>query len=543
MSPCTGRPYDSEMMNLAKENERLRKELKEAKQLVAALAHKEYQVPDGSIKEDYQKLCQAIEKWVDYASSKELGDFKNRFGEALNIEAETHMLREIGIQCRLPAALDPRMHWLGRLDMLHYFILSLTIVKHIFCEIFTKQYPIGVTESQRATFLRIEKEMSRMGKEKSKISQWRLETLTAICASRSYKDEQKRQLSRIQNDLEKELSFWYKNSSSPGSKAQLQTDIIDPAVKLHQDMQCSTKKYDFSDRRDAQSKPSSGNEQYLPDIVKEITTWKTMTSDGTDVFFQVLYPGIEMFDLETEKKSELVGPIMTVYKRGLGIEMYDLKTEEEKPELVEPIMAVYETGDPPQAGPSATSSSAKSPSRAKGSIKETRDSKHRKTGNSEPKGINYFILNLITKQGSREKSGNDRNFSERTTPRGRSYSESSSSRTSRRASHDTSSNQTQNPPSKSRHSTTRISSLRPSRHTSRATNLNQVQYPSQSYDRTMGNTQLSPSTQNGPGDASPSTYTHTFTAGPHSDEITVEMAKPEKGVYISILDPTKYPHD
>lgn len=153
---------DSETTNLRKENEELKRELKASTLHLAALAHKEYQVPDGSIREDYEKLCRAIETWIDYASSNETGDFRNRFKEALKIEEKTHRLRDIGIEYQSPAALDPRLDWL-RIDMLHYFILSLVIGKYVF-EILRRQYPIGVTETQEAMLLSIEEEMSKMGK-------------------------------------------------------------------------------------------------------------------------------------------------------------------------------------------------------------------------------------------------------------------------------------------------------------------------------------------------------------------------------------------
>ncbi|KAG4032859.1 hypothetical protein MFRU_006g03200 [Monilinia fructicola] len=284
--------------------------------------------------------------------------------------------------------------------MLHYFILSLTIGKYVFSEILMTPYPIGVTEPQQATFLSIEEEMSRMGKAKSKITQWRSDTLTALCSSKSYQDEQKRQLLSIQNALGKDLSFWCGNSGYQRLKDRLHREIIDPSVRVHQEMKCSTRKYDLIRESDAQFKRSSSSEQYASHIVKEVKTWKTMTSDGTERVLQCLYPGIVVYDMEAEERSELLGPVMAVYKRAS-----------------------------PQARRSATSS-ARSSFHAEISMKEPRDHGHHKIATNAPKRIGSSINAFV--EGISRKSKDDRRSPE-----------PSSSHPSRRASRDTSTKQVQ----------------------------------------------------------------------------------------------------
>jgi hypothetical protein len=150
--------------NLRRENEALKRELKETTLQLAALAHKEYQVPDGSIRDDYEKICRAIESWIDYACSDQLGEFKYRYREALKIEDKTHRLRFIGLEFERPATSDLTLDWLKKQDMLHYYILSLTIGRYIFLEILMKPYPVGTTQSQEIAFSSIEEEMLKMGK-------------------------------------------------------------------------------------------------------------------------------------------------------------------------------------------------------------------------------------------------------------------------------------------------------------------------------------------------------------------------------------------
>ncbi|TGO69499.1 hypothetical protein BOTNAR_0010g00360 [Botryotinia narcissicola] len=401
---------DSEITRLGKENEELKRELKASTLHLATLAHKEYHIPDGSIREDYQKICRAFETWIDYASFDEPGDFRNKFRDALKYEEKTYRLRAIGIKYQSPAASDPKLEYLQSLGMLHYLIMSLIIGKNVFYGILGRKYPIGVTKSQEDTLLSIEKEMVKMGKEKSKISQWKADSLTALCASREYKDEESKEISRLQNALEEESSFWYDFGDSPRSKARLRREILESSVKLHLEMQCSIHNYEiFNELMRGSSKG-----EHSQDLVKEISTWKTMTSDGTEDVVQCVYPGVMVHNMENEDESVLVEPIMAVYKKHFG----------------------------PQAKRSTTSSSVKSSSRADSPMKEPRNFKHQKISNSASKKIISYVRNSFAGSSGR-KSGDDQQSPERKSPRRRRSLESSSSRPNRRVSRDTSSKQVQ----------------------------------------------------------------------------------------------------
>jgi len=172
----------------------------------------------------------------------------------------------------------------------------------------------------------------------------------------------------------------------------------------------------------------------------------------------------------------------------------------EELELVGPVMAVYKRSVSPQAKRSTTSSSVKSSSqRADSQMKETRDAKYQKTTPSASKSIGGYVLNAANAVfGSGRKPGDDRRSPERTSPRNRRSPEPSTSRPSRRASRDTGSKQ--------------------------------IQYPSlgYDYDQTTSYPQSVQPTQDWQIQASPSTYTRSFTTGPYGDEITVEVAEPEE---------------
>ncbi len=112
------------------------------------------------------------------------------------------------------------------------------------------------------------------------------------------------------------MVYWLKRGNVSKQKARLQREIFDPAVRLHQEIRCSTQQYEFiGTARDFWSEPSSGGEEVFPYNAKDITTWKTVAGDSTDLYRRCIYPGLAAYDAEVEKKSELVKPVIVVYKQ------------------------------------------------------------------------------------------------------------------------------------------------------------------------------------------------------------------------------------
>ncbi|KAG9237960.1 hypothetical protein BJ875DRAFT_480770 [Amylocarpus encephaloides] len=388
-----------EIETLKSENEALKCALKEATLQLAALAHKEYQVPDGSIRDDYEKRCRAIEIWIDYACSDQPNDFRNKYREALKNEDKTHRLETLGIGLQGPATSDPTLEWRKKLDTLHYYILSLTIGRYVFQEILMRPYPVGTTPSQESAFLSIEKEMLKMGKTKSKKNQWRSDTLRALCSSKSFHSRHQYELSRLWEPLQGDLTYWLKSGCLSKHKARLQREIFAPAVKLHREILFSTQQYEFNfiTTRDLQFVPKVGLEEAIPYIGKDITTWKTMTDEFTYTNFQCIYPSLAAYDMEAENKSELVKPVVAVYKHNF----------------------------PPVAKLSTASSASSSPQRTDSPLKESREYKlHKTTSTFRNTGNSWFEW---ASRGSR-KAGDSRRSPESASRRAIRDSKSTQSR-------------------------------------------------------------------------------------------------------------------
>lgn len=130
-----------EILRLKEENVRLKKELHGYEVHMASLCHKDYQIPDGEIKDEYQRIYKAIERWIRYALHDEpAAHFGETFQDAIIIEAR---LSALGLDPASPAETCGKLNWLKTQGGLSYFILSLVIGGHIFRNIIEKEYPFG----------------------------------------------------------------------------------------------------------------------------------------------------------------------------------------------------------------------------------------------------------------------------------------------------------------------------------------------------------------------------------------------------------------
>ncbi|KAL1962683.1 hypothetical protein VTN77DRAFT_9317 [Rasamsonia byssochlamydoides] len=303
---------------LREENQRLRSELYECTLRLAELSHRDFQVPDGAVRDDYQKICQAIETWIDYASRDEDGDFQDIYRDALDREQRTHKLRHLGLDPERRAASDPKLKELKNLETVHYFILSLVIGRHIF-DLLQQPYPVGMTKEQRAMLEDIEAEMLRMGKAPSRVYQWKSETLTALCASESFKKRKEEEVSVLWHELKDELSGWLSGGDTFSKhKDRLRQEVLESAVHLHQAMRCSIQQYMVSWRPEdgQQADTDSIGETDSAWTSKDLATWRTVTSSNdAGHHFHRLYPGVIRLAMEEgQEKLQLVKPVMVVHK-------------------------------------------------------------------------------------------------------------------------------------------------------------------------------------------------------------------------------------
>ena len=122
----------------AEEIKRLKRENESLKDDLFALVQEENQVSEATIKNDYQDICASIETWIDYVTvDVKKSDFRKHYKEVERSNKWRRMLRDLGL---VPEKV-------GDYDNADYFVLSLVTELQL-GYIFSRPYPIGVTEQQ-----------------------------------------------------------------------------------------------------------------------------------------------------------------------------------------------------------------------------------------------------------------------------------------------------------------------------------------------------------------------------------------------------------
>ncbi|KUJ11276.1 uncharacterized protein LY89DRAFT_241358 [Mollisia scopiformis] len=285
---------------LKENNEQLRTEINQYRIQLAELHHKDYQVPDGSIRDELQSICRAIDTWISYASDGQGDRVRKRFKLAIENEENDARLSDLGLQPERPATSDAKLKEFKCLGELQDFILTLVIGRCIFTSILAQVYPVGITEEQL----------------RSTVCQWKSDTLKAFCASESFSKMHNKALLEYEQDLMLDLIYWLGEDRFGAYKDRLKESVFDPAVKLHLDMRCSSREYEViwmpeNPKLDATIVQELAHTWTL----KDISSWRPVSSLDPDHGLHWLFPGLTSIGTEDGEKLELVKPVMVVYKR------------------------------------------------------------------------------------------------------------------------------------------------------------------------------------------------------------------------------------
>lgn len=228
------------------------------------------QITDSSIQKEFARLRLSIDVFVFEVMKDEVADdalFKLCQKEQKSQKQKTGRLRTPLSKIIQHADISA---W-GPYECSNLYILSV-IIQWILDEfIFGKSYPVGITDEQIQVIEEVEEGMdksmihasqteselvapinlislsNREVAEQSKIDIWRSETLTALTTLREYDIRLESASRRICNDLNGLLSPWLLEAG-PFAKIEgsFRQEILDPAIKLHQDLSSSSYRYDTS---------------------------------------------------------------------------------------------------------------------------------------------------------------------------------------------------------------------------------------------------------------------------------------------------------
>jgi len=126
-----------------------------------------------------------------------------------------------------------------------------------------------------------------------------------------FKDRQKKCLDALTKDLLIKLDLWISRTTLSGSTDELIGDIVVPAVKLHQDMKCSSTEYDLHHAKLKRGKTPKQPGSWVAKDIKTLTQINSTDIDWVASYHQ--YPGL--YRLDESKSLELIKLAIIVCKR------------------------------------------------------------------------------------------------------------------------------------------------------------------------------------------------------------------------------------
>ena len=137
-----------EMQALVKENATLRAHLED-------LLEGQDQVSEASIREDYTRICEAIDRWVDNVTVYDnKDDFKRRYLEVLHDKKRPPVL----------TTQDFDLKKLVKYDYADHFVLPVVVQDQLARHIFQSAYPVGITDDEGHFLWDVQDCMRRTGK-------------------------------------------------------------------------------------------------------------------------------------------------------------------------------------------------------------------------------------------------------------------------------------------------------------------------------------------------------------------------------------------
>jgi hypothetical protein len=148
-------PETVSLETLKEENTRLKVDLEDCKIRLFELLYEDNQISDGTIRKEFEAICEFIDKWIDEVFKE--SDFTGRFSFILKKEPEN--LARFGLYPVADSEKESEgvlgMTWLGRKDTCSNIVLSLVIWRFLENHIFNEPFPIGTTKDQNLLFKEI----------------------------------------------------------------------------------------------------------------------------------------------------------------------------------------------------------------------------------------------------------------------------------------------------------------------------------------------------------------------------------------------------
>ena len=262
---------EEEITILAEENARL---LQERKYLIADLEECKTelfrrmpptQISDSSIKTVFEQIHRSIDSFV-YDVMRDVVDDDALHSYCLDLQRRPKRKRRRSRNPFHEYVRKADISTWGLYSCSNMYILSV-VIQFILDEfVFKKPYPIGITDAQLLVLKEVEKAMlhtgqapgqagahvsmdqqsNRDGPGQERIDLWRSETLTALTALRENGANLEKDTRKICSNLGVFFSPWLLGAG-PFAKVEerFRQEILDPAIRLHQDLKSSSYRYEY----------------------------------------------------------------------------------------------------------------------------------------------------------------------------------------------------------------------------------------------------------------------------------------------------------
>ena len=217
------------------------------------------QISDSSIKTVFEQIHRSIDGFV-YDVMEDVDD---------------DALRHYCLELQRRGSRDPLHDFVrkanislwGPYDCSNLYILSVVIQYILDIFVFKEPYPIGITDKQSRVLKKVEKAMLHTGQApgqagahvsldqhlnrdalgQERVDLWRSETLTALTARRENGANLEKVSREICSDHLGDLFSPWLLGAGPFAKVEerFRQEILDPAIRLHQDLKCSSYRYGY----------------------------------------------------------------------------------------------------------------------------------------------------------------------------------------------------------------------------------------------------------------------------------------------------------
>jgi hypothetical protein len=317
---------DEEIQRLIEENRILQLTLEDCKLRLFDALQEDHDVSEASVKNDFTRIWEAIETWVDYVSDEDKVDLRKRYQENLR-NRNRNMLKDIGLPSKSLRDLSSLLQWeTGRL-----IISGLIISNFLVTRIFQEPYPLGTTRNQEKVLREIEDliraQDQKQGSlspglvtfkqprsdsdphhichsDRARVNKWKSQAVSALITSSRFSEHCKTKEKVLFDSLVTTLCSWDPLNAS--SITRLRQEVFEPAVTLHRTMHCSTRHYTVS-HIDVRSGLRSSC------TFKDIATWRTLPEDSMPSVFASLYPGLRRVGDYGVEDLGLVKPVLLVH--------------------------------------------------------------------------------------------------------------------------------------------------------------------------------------------------------------------------------------